>query len=65
MPNLDQAFCETQNSPGQQMSSDCFFLFDPISFGSVPASLSGPIMAVKGVLTALKVVICKYKLKYE
>lgn len=28
MPNLGQAFCETLNSHEQQMSSDCFFLFD-------------------------------------
>ncbi len=60
MPNLGQAFCETLNSPGQQMSSDCFFLFDPISFGSVPASLSSPITRqLKGSLcgsSGLKVV---------
>lgn len=54
MPHLGQGFYETLNSPEQQMSSDRFFLFDPISFGSVPASLSSPITQ------QLKGPLCRY-----
>lgn len=34
-PDPGLVFCETLNSSEQQMSSDCFFLFDPISFAHV------------------------------
>lgn len=55
MPNLGQAFCETLNSPEQQMSSDCFFLFDPISFGSVPClSVQSNYAAVKGIFMLVR-----------
>lgn len=46
MPNLGQAFCETLNSHEQQMSSDCFFLFDRLRPW---LSVQSNYVAVKGI----------------